>query len=162
MPLRLLVIPQFLCNAVEAVILGAALGWNTFWLHASLISDDDWAKITGPHGVAFIAVVAVIVLWINKIGADKTRASELAEHDRKEDVRREQEEIAKEKRHQENLKSTKAYAEEMQKLAVESMKVTMKVEHTLSKLVSQLNGTQQVEVVNTLENPVPTHETTEE
>lgn len=168
MPLRLLAaVPQSFVQLAEAVFLGAAFGWNTFWFHAALISDADWSKITGPHGVAFIAVCAVIVLWSNKMlsdrnrakelaAHDRTRAKELAEHDIKEDKRREQEEINKEKRHAESLAAAQKYAESVQALSVESMKVTMKVEHTLSRLIEHLGSPQQVEVVNENEHPVPT------
>jgi hypothetical protein len=48
----------------------------------AVISEADWNRITGPHGVAFIAVVAVVVLWANGIATrkaeDKRRAEEIA------------------------------------------------------------------------------------
>ena len=48
----------------------------------AVISEADWERITGPHGVAFIAVVAVVVLWANGIATrkaeDKRRAEEIA------------------------------------------------------------------------------------
>lgn len=140
MPQRLLDLPPMFIHTIEAVLLGALLGWNGFWYHASLISDADWNKLTGPHGVAFLAVCAVIVLWANKVLTDRHRAKDLAIQDQKEDIRREIEERNKEKRHAESLAASRDYADSIKALAVESMKVSMRVDQTLSKLVDQLKA----------------------
>ena len=140
MPHRLLELPPVFLHSIEAIILGLALGWNTMSYYAQIISERDWQRMTGPHGVAFIAVVAAVVLWLNKISSDKSRAKELSEQDSKEDKRREAEELNKEKRHAETLAASHEYAESMKALAVESMKVTMKVDYTLTALTAQLAG----------------------
>jgi len=48
----------------------------------AVISEADWNRALGPHGVAFISIVAVIVLWANGIATrkaeDKRRAEEIA------------------------------------------------------------------------------------
>ena len=102
--------------------------------------DEDWIKITGPHGVAFIAVCAVVVLWFNKLTGEKSRSKELAAQMEREDERREAEERNKEKRHEENLAASREYAEGMKALAVESMKTTIVVNHTLKDLIKELKN----------------------
>lgn len=140
MPHRLHDMTSFLVHAIEAVILGIALGWNWFCYQAAIISDEDWSKITGPHGVAFIAVCAVVVLWFNKLTGEKSRSKELAAQMEREDERREAEERNKEKRHEENLAASREYAEGMKALAVESMKTTIVVNHTLKDLIKELKN----------------------
>jgi hypothetical protein len=138
MPHRLLELPPVFLHTVEGVILGLALGWNAMSYYAQILSERDWQRMTGPHGVAFIAVVAAVVLWLNKISSDKARSKELAEQDAKEDLRRVAEELNKEKRHAETLAASREYADSMKALAVESMKVAMKVDFTLVNLTHQL------------------------
>ena len=48
--------------------------------------------------------------------------------------------MAKEKRHTETLAASAEYAYQMKALAVESMKVTMKVDYTLAQLTAQLQS----------------------
>jgi uncharacterized membrane protein YcjF (UPF0283 family) len=139
MPHRLIDLPPVLMHTLEAVILGLALGWNGAAYLIALISESDWQRLTGPHGVAFIAVVAVVVLWLNKLSSDKARAKELATIEKKEDARRMAEEAARELRHAESLKASGEYAHSMKALAVESMKVSMRVDHTLGKLIQALS-----------------------
>jgi hypothetical protein len=48
-----------------------------------IITEADWDRITGPHGVAFISVIAVIILWtnglLNRKAEDKRRTQETAD-----------------------------------------------------------------------------------
>lgn len=140
MPHRLLDLPPFFVHALEALGLGFAFGWSLMAYYCSIISNEDWDRILGPNGVAVVAVGAVGILWFNKVSSDKERAKALKEQEAKEDARRQEEEINKEKRHAETLAASHEYAYQMKALAVESMKVTMKVDHTLSELTSQLRS----------------------
>lgn len=155
MPHRLLDLPPVLLHTLEAIVLGLALGWNGAMYLIALISESDWQRITGPHGVAFIAVIAVVVLWLNKLSSDKARVKERAIIEEKEDARRLAEEAARELRHAESLKASREYAFQMQSLAVESMKVTMKVDHTLTELTKQL-ASRPCQAATLKESPAPT------
>jgi len=128
MPHRLLDMPP-INHFIEAAILGLALGWNAFSFHLASISDEDWSKITGPNGVAFVAVMAVVVLWITRIGDAK-----------KEDQRRAKEEESREKRHAELVATNRENAESLKALTVESMKIGIKVEHSLAEMAQQIAG----------------------
>ena len=140
MPHRLFDLPPVFAHMIEAILLGLALGVNGASYVAELITEGDWQKMTGPHGGMFLLAIAVIALWLNKISDDKARAKAIASQEAKEDARRQEEELNKEKRHAETIAASAEYAYQMKALAVESMKVTMKVDHTLAQLTAQLQS----------------------
>lgn len=127
-------------HAIEAILLGLAVGYHGARYLGTLISEGDWQKMTGPHGGMFLLAIAVVALWLNKVSGDKARAKAIAIQDEKEDKRRLEEEANKEKRHAETLAASHEYAYQMKALAVESMKVTMKVDHTLAELTKELSS----------------------
>lgn len=65
-----------------------------------VITETDWNRMTGPHGVAFIAVIAVIGLWVDR-KVEK----------RGEQKRRDKEDEAKEKRNQDLIDALKQLTE---------------------------------------------------
>ena len=40
---------------------------------ASIISSEDWDKITGPHGLVFVLICALIVVWTKSVKDDNAR-----------------------------------------------------------------------------------------
>lgn len=95
MPQRLLQ-PAF-TNTVEGLVLTFLATFNGGVAALQMISDGDWTRINGPHGVSFLAVCAVIILWSRSIVKE-----------RNEDKRRTREEIAREARNAELLTALKA------------------------------------------------------
>lgn len=65
---------------IEGFTLLTLATWSGSNALATVVSEDDWTKITGPHGVAFIAVAAVIVLWTSRVLSE--RRSEKSQNDR--------------------------------------------------------------------------------
>jgi hypothetical protein len=106
---------------------GIALSGLSF---LAIISETDWSRITGPHGVAFVAIAAVIVLWASGIRKDK-----------REDERRTKEENAREGRHSESIAIQKDNAEKLVALTVENIKacghVTQAI-HSMDRTIQQL------------------------
>jgi len=98
-------------HAAEGIALGLLALYNGTRYVAGLISDEDWQKITGPHGVAFLAVTACIVLWLNGLRREKI-----------EEKRRSREEAAREARHAENIAVQREAKDEVKALVVECVK----------------------------------------
>lgn len=65
---------------IQGFLWGFLALYNGSMYILGVISETDWNRITGPHGVAFIAIVAVAVLWANGLATrkaeDKRRTSE--------------------------------------------------------------------------------------
>lgn len=40
---------------------------------ATLISNDDWSRITGPHGLVFVLIIGLIVVWTKSVRDDAAR-----------------------------------------------------------------------------------------
>lgn len=108
MPHRLLQ-PAF-TNLVEGLVLTFLATFNGTVALLEMISEGDWTRINGPHGVAFIAVCAVIVLWLRSVTKEKN-----------EDKRRTREEMSREARNAELLAALKESNESNKSLTVESI-----------------------------------------
>lgn len=122
----------FVTNALATVAEGAVLiylsvanGWHYV---ASIFSDEDWNRITGPHGVAFISLAAVVVLWGNGI-----------RRERNEERRREIEEAKREKRHAELVNLQKENAEKLTDLTVQAIITQGKAAEALRDLTKALD-----------------------
>lgn len=131
MPHRLHDMTVLLGHCLEAVCLGLALGWNSVAYFASVIPDGDWSKISGPHGVAFVAVVAVVILWLNKVSSDRSRARELKLAEERAEERREEDERKKEQRHIESRTDMHAFTADLKSLTAESIKAQLLTNHSL-------------------------------
>lgn len=132
MPHRLYDLTLFMSHCLEAAFLGLALGWNSTAYFLSIISDSDWSRMTGPHGVAFLAVAAVVVLWLNKMASDKSKAKELKEAEARSEARREEDEANKEKRHLESRTDMHRFAEDLKGLTADSIKAQLLTNASLS------------------------------
>ena len=84
--------------------------YNGTMYFIGLISDADWNRMTGPHGVAFIAVAAVIVLWANGLRKEKA-----------ESVRRDREEAAREARNKELIAALEQSTRSNHQLTVDAI-----------------------------------------
>jgi hypothetical protein len=80
MPLRLITSQHF-TDLAQGMLWGILAVYNGAATFIAIITEADWNRITGPHGVAFISVIAVIILWSNGImtrkAEDKRRAQEI-------------------------------------------------------------------------------------
>jgi predicted nucleic acid-binding Zn-ribbon protein len=123
---------------LEGAILLGLLGWNYFCYVASVLSDEDWGKLTGPHGVAFAAVVAVIVLWTNKLMSEREAKKEALRRELKEDNIRAEQEAARDVRHKEALATSEAHAETMREFLVKSLEVNIETKQAIADLTTQL------------------------
>jgi hypothetical protein len=91
------------------------------------IVESDWSKLTGPHGVAFAAVIAVIVLWGALLGyISKSRKEELAA--------RAKDDAAGERRHIEMRDTQAAHAERLIQLTAQSITANINGTHALETL----------------------------
>jgi hypothetical protein len=113
----------------EAAILSVLAAKSGYVYLMSAIGNDDWSRITGPNGVAFIAVIAVIVLWANGL-----------RRERNEERRREKEEINREKRHGESIGLQRENAKTLIDLNVQSIKAQVTTSSEIRALRKELEG----------------------
>lgn len=104
-------LPPFFVTLLEGALFGFLTLYNGTQTLCSIISSEDWSRITGPHGVAFIACAAVVVLWLNGLRREQ-----------REDKRREGEETKREERHAETLTLQKENSSKLIELNVEQIK----------------------------------------
>lgn len=90
----------------------------------SIFSDADWEKVTGPHGVAFISLLAVVVLW------NQGRIRE-----RNENRRRREEMVAREMQHDQTISLQKENAERLCALTAENIKAAGMTAAELGKML---------------------------
>lgn len=71
MPYRL---SNVFSSPVAAVIDFSMLAVLAVWQGiATLISPDDWSKITGPHGLVFVLIIGLTVVWTKSVRDDSAR-----------------------------------------------------------------------------------------
>lgn len=71
MPQRILNIMQSPgTNIVEFLALSSLAIWQGF---SAMISPDTWEKITGPHGLVFVLIIGLIVVWTKSVRDDASR-----------------------------------------------------------------------------------------
>jgi hypothetical protein len=52
----------------------AALSTITVWQGvATILSADDWSRITGPHGLVFVLLIGLIVMWMKSVRDDASK-----------------------------------------------------------------------------------------
>jgi hypothetical protein len=59
-----------LAVVADVVMLGFLAVWQGM---ATLISNDDWSRITGPHGLVFVLIIGLIVVWTKSVRDDAAR-----------------------------------------------------------------------------------------
>jgi hypothetical protein len=130
MPHRIQFLSTAMSYTVEGILLLSLAVANGGKFLMGIIMDSDWEKITGPHAFLFGLVIAVGVLW------NSGRVQE-----KKENVRREREEAARENRHNQLVATNKENAESLKALTVESIKAQAKATHaveTMDKNIQRL------------------------
>lgn len=55
---------------IDVTLLGVLALWQGI---TALISEDDWSKITGPHGLVFVLIIGLIVVWTKSVRDDAAR-----------------------------------------------------------------------------------------
>ncbi len=133
MPLRYIAQSQTFQNIVEGSILSML---SVF----AIISETDWQRVTGPHGVAFVAIAAVIVLWGSGIRDKNRLRKETEARENREEERRIREEANREKRHAESLLMQGENAKRLMELTVEGIKAQGMVATALRDLKTALDG----------------------
>jgi flagellar biosynthesis component FlhA len=110
-------------------------GTSLFFLSVfAFVTETDWQRITGPHGVAFVAIAAVIVLWGSGIRDKALLRKETEEREIREEKRREKEESAREARHAESIKLQRENAEKLIGITVENIKAAGHVTQAINSM----------------------------
>lgn len=131
------------CSPVANLIDGATLyflaGYQAYF---AFISDNDWAKITGPHGLVFVLVVGLIVIWTKSLRDDAARE------------RRHREAISSQEEHFKLLINLNEKAtEDLKVLTVASTKAQMSatnaiisMDHNIIRLTNELSDQAKISV----------------
>ena len=108
--------------------------WQGIEAVVATISDSDYSKMTGPHGVAFVSVIAVIVLW-GALLAYISRTNKREEARRKEELEaRKIEDEARERRHVELMTTQGHNAQKLIDLTAQSIAANMNGTHAIQML----------------------------
>ena len=60
-------------TAFDIIALTSLAIWQGVTTFAAFISNEDWEKITGPHGLVFILICGLIVVWTKSVKDDAAR-----------------------------------------------------------------------------------------
>jgi len=119
---------NFACHLFEFLGLGFLLAWQGFSAGLALISDADWAKITGPHGLVFVLIIGLCVVWAKSCRDDVSRE------------RRHKETLAAQEEHfAALLELNSKTAEDLKDLTIQSIKAQMKATAATIDLSHQLS-----------------------
>lgn len=151
MPHRLLTLQAALSHLIEGAILAVLAGSQAGLALVDAITAQDWERLTGPHGVAFVACMATLVLWGTVVAlVHRFRKDSMAKEarDRADSLAREERERADRAAHFEELRSSNKenvdrlldLTEKHQRLTVEAAKVDMKVAHSISTLETAISN----------------------
>ena len=151
MPHRLLTLQAALSHLIEGAILAVLAGSQAGLALVDAITAQDWERLTGPHGVAFVACMATLVLWGTVVAlVHRFRKDSMSKEarDRADSLAREERERADRAAHFEELRSSNKenverlldLTEKHQRLTVEAAKVDMKVAHSITQLESAITA----------------------
>ena len=151
MPHRLLTLQAALSHLIEGAILAVLTGSQFGLALVDAITTQDWERLTGPHGVAFVACMATLVLWATLVAiVHRFRKDSAAKEarDRADALAREERERADRKEHfdelrnanKENVERLLDLTEKHQRLTVEAAKVDMRVAHSISQLETAISS----------------------
>jgi FtsZ-interacting cell division protein ZipA len=107
--------PTWFLHAVEGISL-SALSFIAF------ISEQDWSRMLGPHGVAVVAILAVVALWVSGIKEKSAMKKDIEAREAREEARRTKEEESREKRHNESIQLQTTNSDKLVALTVENIK----------------------------------------
>lgn len=132
-------IQAFFSHVVEGSVLGFLAIWQGLSAYAATISEQDWSKIFGPNGVAFVSVIAVVVLW-SALLMFIHRSKKSEEQRRKEELEmRAKEDESRERRHKEIMEMQTKNAEDLKSLTAESIKANMKGTFAIETLIARIS-----------------------
>lgn len=124
MPHRLLPAFQYLVlGVIDVVSIGFIAAAGMFDSTMMAITDTDWDRLIGPHGFTVGLILAVVALWATAMRRETC-----------ENKRRESEETAREKRHQDSIRMQRDNANDLKSITVESIKAQMLTASALSDL----------------------------
>lgn len=149
MPNRFIPLPDILSHLVEGFLLAILTGSQFGLAMLDAISTQDWERLTGPHGVAFVACLSTMVLWgtlVAFVHRFRKDAAAKEARDRADALAREERERADRSDHfnelrtanKENVERLLDLTEKHQRLTVEAAKVDMRVAHSISNLESAI------------------------
>ena len=58
---------------LDIFLLSSLALWQGMTTFATIISKEDWDRITGPHGLVFVLICGIIVIWIKSVKDDASR-----------------------------------------------------------------------------------------
>ena len=145
MPHRIHFVTTCFSHMVEGSVLAFLTGTQGMFALLDALSAEDWGRITGPHGVAFVACFSTLVLWgtfVTLIRRVRLDALAKETRDRADAHAREERERVDRAEHfktlhdsnKENVERLIELTEKHQKLTVEAAKVDMRVAHSISQL----------------------------
>jgi heme exporter protein D len=117
--------PSWLLHTVEGISL-SALSFVAF------ISEQDWSRMLGPHGVAVVAILAVVALWVSGIKEKSAMKKDIEAREAREEARRTKEEESREKRHNESIQLQTANSDKLLEITAENIKAQAKVTAALA------------------------------
>ena len=63
MPHRIQLIELGLFHIIQGAILASVFAWNGTKAIFLALTESDWTRMMGPHGVAAVCILAVSILW---------------------------------------------------------------------------------------------------
>lgn len=124
MPHRILsVVPYAVLGIIDAVCIGLISAAGMFDSAFLALTETDWNRLVGPHGFTVGLILAVIVLWATAMRREACETK-----------RREAEEAARDKRHQDTIRMQRDNANDLKSITVESIKAQMITAEALKKL----------------------------
>jgi hypothetical protein len=144
MPHRILqyAISNFPVN-VTSLVEGTMLSILAIWKGtATIISDDAWEKLTGPHGLVFALIIGIIIIWSKSVRDDAAR-----ERRHKETIKTQQEHFQK------LIDLNEKTANDLKILTVASTKAQMSatnaiisMDHNIIRLTNELSDQARISV----------------
>lgn len=125
MPHRLPLISYTFANLCEFTALVSLAVLQGVHAVVNVLTEADWQKAFGPNGVAFVSVLATIILWGTFLRYQGQQRKDNIAREAREDARRDKEGEARERRHNDLIASNAKNAEDLKALTVESIKAQM-------------------------------------
>jgi heme exporter protein D len=119
--------PTWFLHTVEGISL-SALSFIAF------ISEQDWSRMLGPHGVAVVAILAVVALWVSGIKEKSAMKKDIEAREAREEARRTKEEESREKRHAESIHLQTANSDKLLTITAENIKAQALVTAAISSM----------------------------
>jgi heme exporter protein D len=88
----------------------------------------------GPHGVAVVAILAVVALWVSGIKEKSAMKKDIEAREAREEARRAKEEESREKRHAESIHLQTANSDKLLTITAENIKAQALVTAAISSM----------------------------